>query len=242
MRGMGMAALALVMGACKTEEVDSGTAVGNPGKLTVALDSSNALGARTARLPVDMLVAFDCGMDESEDDVVATGIELDVLAGGSLLLPPGQYCGLGLLSAEPLQIEGALDDGRDYSVALPLEDIIVWNDGGFSVEADRELALWLGADGTFEEAWLGEEPGDPIVVSAEDETALLLADLVLDTTVLVDEDGETLLAAGAPELWDLQALDEDEDDGAEASACGGGAAAGVLLPGLLLMGVRRRRG
>jgi hypothetical protein len=239
---MGTAALALALGACKAEGGDSGTAVGNPGKLTVVFDGMAAMGARSAPLPVDALVAFGCDGDEAGDDLIAAGVTLDTLEGATLLVPPGEYCGLGLLTDDDLVVDGTLSDARSYSVALPLGDLIVWNDGGFSVGEDEEVLLWIGAGGAFDEEYLELEAGDPIALGPEDETAQLIAEVVLDMTVLIDEDGEAVLAAVRPELWELDTLDEDDSgDAGEATACGGGAAAGVLLPGFLLMGLRRRR-
>ena len=237
MRGIRGAGLALALGACEPQGVDDGTAVGNPGKMTVRLDTEDAPGAERAMMPVEALLGFDCTDDENEE-VLATGLVLDVLEGSTLLVPSGEYCGLGFLVEDPLSVEGELDDGRSYTVDLPTGDLIAWNEPGFRVGPGEPLTFWLGAEGAFSEDVLEDEQGDPVVLGAGDPLSEELAEAIAEGTALIGGDDEPR-AAVEEDLWDLEPP-EDEDDEDDASACQGGAAAGLLLPGLMLLGLRRR--
>lgn len=238
MRRMAQAALLLGIAGCSTEDVDSGTAVGNPGKMTAALDDGLAPGALSSGFYAEDIVATGC--DESDEQLVLAGVWLDLLEGAEFQLPPGEFCSLTVSVEGGLTVAGTLSDERDYDLSLPVDAFTLLAPAGFG-GSGQELLLLLGADGVVDEEALEELAGDPVVVDRADELAVRLTEELLDTTVLVDLAGEgEVVGAQDPELWDLDADEQDADDEVDAGGCSGGNAGPLLLlPGLL--GLRRRR-
>lgn len=199
-RRMGLPALLLAAG-CAPATVE-GTSVGNPGLTAVRVAPADQLEPSLARLEGATVTAVSC--DGARQTLVA-GVELDLLAPSQIALPAGPLCGLDVVTAAPLVVEGSDGSGAAFRAALTLPALsLAVNslavDGAASV---LELATpgWLSPE-TFADGPV-IEPGDPRHDG--------LVELVLSGAGLYpDVDGD--LALDETEREDRRGEREDEDD------------------------------
>jgi len=182
--------LLLFLAGCTTDG-DSGTSVGNPGKVSMNLGASAGYELRRAHVEVELIALEDCSGEEVE--VVVEDI-VDLLDSQSIELPLGTWCRMQLVTLEPLEIEGvfeiAEDRSNDFAVEIELGEELWLNSTGFAVD-DNDFVLELGTPGWLAEA--GFEPDDGEVIEPEDEDSLWLFDVLENTSSLyedMDADGE----------------------------------------------------
>lgn len=173
--------------------VRSGTAVGNPGDLEVearSLDTTVALTGAT--LPLDAVTLVGCGWPGVD---LAPERVLDALGDDPVGVPPGVWCGLRLVPAGPLVVEGATAAGTLFHVELALGVAL---DAALRVDGDRWLLdLPLPLDGPALDAL-----GADVVLDAADPLAAAWAEATvpalwedLDQDGLLDPDDRLLVAA-----------------------------------------------
>lgn len=220
---------------------DSGVAVGNPGEMTARVSRDGDLETTEGWGYFAAVTVTDC--DERVQDV-ATDIAFDLAGDPTLLLPPGDWCGL---TAEGGQLVlTAESSSRQVSLEVELDDVEVGAEDGFTI-ASGGYVLQLGPDGWLSEAELELE--EPVtVIDDEDERSDEVRRLLAEESVMVEDadgdrergDDEAVVAAGEEAEEQAPEGDEDDEDGPHEEGCGGGAA-GLGLPlALLALGWRRR--
>jgi hypothetical protein len=234
-------AVTLFSAGCQSEEVAEGTAVGNPGKLTVSIADADNLDLSGGVLPISVLGVTTC---EGEDVVVAQDVWADPELPAMFALPALEICEMWMELSETVELTGQLDDRRELDLELELDEVYVESDGEVNT-SEQSLTLVLGALGWLDGDDFIDETGDPVQVESDDERAEDAAESLAMGAVLIEDendngqfdDDEPVLAAADDEEWLV--VEDDDDDGDDDGGCGGGSSALILVPGLLL-GFRRR--
>lgn len=178
-----------LLAACVSLGVMEGTAVGNPTDLTVALAAGKGVTWQAASVPVATLDLAGC---EGSEETVTVGRALDLL-GDTLVVPPGDWCGLDLVFDGDLHAQGITEDQstlelwlRVARVALVSETAIDPGDGAFYLElADPD---WVKPQP------LGATDGAVVTVGPEGTDAeALVRQVEKESSLYVDRDADRSL-------------------------------------------------
>jgi hypothetical protein len=200
---------ALALFACDPGRHDSGTAVGNPGKLGVVVtDVPTDIDLLRADVSVDHVLMLGCdGVDES----VEVSMVLDALQGNHTVdIPGGEWCGLTMAidPAEAVILEGTTDGGTTFNAQLDPGTLGI--DGRFLVDGDLWL-LGLPMGGILESGAL-EAAGDDVELSPPDTIARDWADQLADGVGLFnDSDEDGFVDDGEDAVDDPSSEDTDGD-------------------------------
>jgi len=237
----------LLLLACNVGDTRDGTVIGNPGDgLTVAARSASASFTEGATL-VDTLIFEGCDGNVTEAPVEQN---VDLVAGTSLALTAGDWCGLTLALGDAIELEAEIG-GQIAVLDLEVPEIVL--EGSFTVtEAAYVLELaqpdWLedvdlDGDGDSDEledfaVEVDEEhPSHDALAAIFADASALYADSNSDG-VLSDAERTGALAAGSGR--DDDGPPSAGDTGAESMGSRGCAGGKALLFLPLILGFRRR--
>ena len=245
--------MSLLLLACRAPgEPPSGTFVGNPGETTARLAAcDDSIEIASAEAMIDFVEAVSCGGDITQE--ITEDVRLDLLSDNRIVLPPGQWCALGVY-VETIALFGGFADVSEFEITLEPGFIDMYADAEFAIDGDAfilELADegWLSGEVMRGLDW--DEEG--LIIDAEDSLALLLSDTIVARSALFLDDGDGALsdaergvgavAYGTAREGDVS-TDTGRDEGFTSSdgggGCGGGVSVALLLP--LAIGLRRRVG
>ncbi len=140
----------LSCGACTERQVDSGTAVGNPGNLTFGSDLPDDGGIDVAEARIAELYLHPCDGEATR----LTELEFDLLMPGqqALEVAADVYCGLDVLydTDQPVLVEGTTPEGTAFTAVLPLPDLAFDQDAfvvdGSDLLVELPIAAHLPSD------------------------------------------------------------------------------------------------
>ena len=235
-----------------------GTAVGNPGLVSMAVASVHDVEIRDAVIVADSITLEGCDGTSTETvEIEGGGLGYD----GGLEVPSGTWCWVWIPDSL-LVVDGILasvvDDDDDeldgeFYAELTLEAIQLSGPttAGFEVAEDAELVLELGSPGWTSAEELGLEEDNFVVVEGEDELHDELAERVAEGTALFDDvDGDGWVDEAERSSGLIASTEEPDpvDEGPGDSTlpiCALGGTAGAPPAGLLLLFglalARRRR-
>jgi hypothetical protein len=225
----------LFLAACGRDPA-SGTAVGNPGNLGVALaDVPADVVVDEAEVAAETLVLDRCG---GSPEVVGVDATLDALAPAPIEIPGGSWCAATLLLAG-VGLRGETDGGTRFEIALDIPAL--QGVGAFAVDGD-DLLFGLSLAGL--DAGALEDRGVDVVIASDDPLAAALG--AEAPGGLWRDDGDGRIGPGDEEIR-VAGTGPDAAYSAESSGCAvaGSAPAPWALGWVLLLyrgGVELRRG
>ena len=239
------------------DEENQGIAVGNPGVVAMSLAEAAEFTLVSAEASVSALGWAGCG---DGDRLTAVNSTIDLLAANAVEFPEGDWCGVVVRFAGPLEIEATWTDGVGSGSLFATVEVPELQlgavDGDLVVDEDAAFALELASPDWLDAVDLGIADGVDLVVDAESpEHTLLLAALTDETALFDDTDGSGQIEqserdAGPAALPTELAFNPDPMPGSSAdaagmSACscsgGGDGASGLALLLLLSAGSLARR-
>ncbi len=175
-----------LLAACIVDPPDSGTAVGNPTGLTVDTAPGTGVSIVSATADVARVVTTSCAGEERAVAVVGS---FDLLGGRAVDVPLGDACAVRVEFAGPLVFAGQGPDDSSFTLALSVASLEL---ALTAPPGDLPRAvLLLGEAGWVSDARLGLDPGETVVVGADDPLHDTLVDgLVTGTAVYRDADGD----------------------------------------------------
>lgn len=187
--------LLLVLAACG--DPNRGTAVGNPGKLSMQVDGLPP-GAELQSGSFDV-AALELGSGRRLS-VVKFDELFDLVDPGAVDFPAGAWDTAVLLPRgdDPLHLIGVGSDGSSFDVALPVDPLVF--EGSFEVDGD-DVVVNLSLEAlppvvfTDSEDTTGEPPEDPNATGRND--AAIVADLGVGGSVFLDAAGDRIYGSAA---------------------------------------------
>jgi len=160
--------LALLSLACSDgKESVEGTAVGNPGTLSMDVALSSGLTVTSALVPIIAVTVTDIDGGET---VLLEGGDLDFL-GDSLEVPPGEYNGLTYEFADNLEITGqrARDASTGFILPLFVRSIELKAQDANSIVVDGgDFGMTLGVKNFLHPVELALVEGEEVLVEDEE--------------------------------------------------------------------------
>jgi hypothetical protein len=164
MRALLTLSLLSLMGcdADKVNDKDSGIGVGNPpmAELRSTPATSTGIGFTALNFPVSSIYIEDCdGVGITEERTADLDLSGDIF----LSVPAGHWCALGLISSEPVVLQGQTSNGGQFNFTTDLGRLMVYGEVDLpsSDEATAQLVLELGYPDWIDEAGLGLAPPTP---------------------------------------------------------------------------------
>ena len=136
----------LALLACTEPSPSEGTVVGNPGDAALRLARTSGISGLEAYVVVSGLEMTGCsaGMVESRE----AREEIDLVRGGLLSLPAGDWCGVRLQFGAPVEIFGSAEDDDEVGLEafLDIGEVLLDSSSAFAVDG-ASFVLELGEPG-----------------------------------------------------------------------------------------------
>ena len=210
--------LLLILGLGCTTQGDSGTSVGNPGKVSLSIGEGERYAIARAVVEVESVELETCAGVLIE---VPVQDEMDLLDSDFVHIPYGEWCSVQLITEAPVELEIFIEfDEDDEDVALgfelqiDLEDAITLSGEGFRADGNG-FVLELGEPGWLEQDFL--EPEDDTLFGPDSEISLAYFEIIRATSQLYEDpdlDGE-LSDSEREEPVATTLTDEDSDTAQE---------------------------
>jgi hypothetical protein len=201
-----------------TTQGDSGTSVGNPGKVSLSMGEGERYAIARAVVEVESVELETCAGARIE---VPVQDEMDLLDSDFVHVPHGEWCSVQLITEAPIEIEVFIEfDEEDeddvvlgFDLQIDLEDAIILGGEGFRAEGNGFI-LELGEPGWIDQDFL--EPEDDMVYGPESETSLAYFEIIQTTSQLYEDpdlDGELSDSEREEDPVATSLTDEDSDHG-----------------------------
>lgn len=215
--------LLLILGLGCTTQGDSGTSVGNPGKVSLSMGEGERYSIARAVVEVESVELETCAGVLIE---VPVQDEMDLLDSDFVHTPYGEWCSVQLITEAPVELEIFIefdDDDEDvalgFDLQIDLEDAITLSGEGFRADGNG-FVLELGEPGWLDQDFL--EPEDDTLFGPDSEISLAYFEIIRATSQLYEDpdlDGE-LSDSEREEEPVATSLADQEDDSEEESDSG----------------------